>query len=40
VDALEARVEEGYSEKELALLRDWLVAVAKRAVDVASTQRH
>jgi DNA-binding MarR family transcriptional regulator len=40
VDALEARVEEGYSEKQLALLRDWLVAVANRAVDVASTQRH
>ena len=39
VDELEAYVEEGYSEKQLAILKEWLVTAAQRMVEVANRPR-
>jgi DNA-binding MarR family transcriptional regulator len=37
VDRLEAIVEEGYSAKQIALIREWLVTAAKRMVEAATS---
>jgi DNA-binding MarR family transcriptional regulator len=36
VDRLEAALEDGYSDKEVAVIREWLVTAAKRMVEEAT----